>query len=172
MPKQLNRQPLIAAGTFLGAGMGGFVDGILFHQILQWHGMLTNRFPKTGVDFETAFRNAQINMFWDGIFHAFTWLMVAIGIALLWRAWQRTEVPLTTRTFIGSLAIGWGLFNLAEGLLDHHILHLHHVTEDSEHLVWDIGFLVYGGLLAAFGTMLIRSDRHIAPEEQQESNSR
>jgi len=34
--------PLIAAGIFLGLGLGGFVDGILLHQILQWHHMLSN----------------------------------------------------------------------------------------------------------------------------------
>jgi hypothetical protein len=25
----------------MGVGLGGFVDGILLHQILQWHHMLT-----------------------------------------------------------------------------------------------------------------------------------
>ena len=32
---QMNPRPLLAAGALLGIGMGGFVDGILFHQILQ-----------------------------------------------------------------------------------------------------------------------------------------
>jgi uncharacterized membrane protein len=56
----------------LGIGPGGFVDGILFHQILQWHGMLRTPYAKTGVDPETAVVNMQVNMFWDGLFHAFT----------------------------------------------------------------------------------------------------
>jgi uncharacterized membrane protein len=29
-------------GTVLGIGLGGVVDGILLHQILQWHHMLTS----------------------------------------------------------------------------------------------------------------------------------
>ena len=33
MANGLNRRPLIAAGTMLGIGMGGFVDGIVFHGI-------------------------------------------------------------------------------------------------------------------------------------------
>ena len=37
-----NSMPLIIAGIFLGLGLGGFVDGILLHQILQWHHMLSN----------------------------------------------------------------------------------------------------------------------------------
>lgn len=38
----LNRQPLIIAGIVLGLGQGGFFDGIVLHQILQWHHMFTN----------------------------------------------------------------------------------------------------------------------------------
>jgi Predicted membrane protein (DUF2243) len=30
-------------GILLGVGLGGFVDGIVLHQILQWHHMLTIR---------------------------------------------------------------------------------------------------------------------------------
>lgn len=29
-------------GIVLGVGLGGFVDGILLHQLLQWHHMLTS----------------------------------------------------------------------------------------------------------------------------------
>ena len=28
-------------GLLLGVGLGGFVDGIVFHQVLQWHHVLT-----------------------------------------------------------------------------------------------------------------------------------
>jgi uncharacterized membrane protein len=41
----LQRAPVIAPGLVIGAGLGGFVDGIVFHQILQWHGMLSSRIP-------------------------------------------------------------------------------------------------------------------------------
>ncbi len=30
-------QPLVAAGILQGVGLAGFFDGILFHQLLQWH---------------------------------------------------------------------------------------------------------------------------------------
>ena len=39
------RRPLVTAGILLGIGLGGFVDGIVFHQILQWHNMLSARIP-------------------------------------------------------------------------------------------------------------------------------
>ena len=41
----------------LGIGMGGFVDGILFHQVLQTHNMLSAKYPPT------TLVNAEINMF-------------------------------------------------------------------------------------------------------------
>ena len=36
-----DRRPPIAAGLLLGVGLSGCVDGIVFHQILQWDHMLT-----------------------------------------------------------------------------------------------------------------------------------
>ncbi|MEW4568469.1 DUF2243 domain-containing protein [Tautonia sp. JC769] len=156
MTSARNRRPLIAAGTLLGIGMGGFVDGILFHQILQLHNMLSARRPVVNLV------NSEINMFWDGLFHALTWTMTALGIALLWRAGQRPEVPWSTRTFLGSLAFGWGLFNLVEGVIDHHLLHVHHVVESLGPSVWDLVFLASGLVLIALGGLLIRRDRHSA----------
>jgi uncharacterized membrane protein len=150
---EASRRPLIAAGTALGIGMGGFADGILFHQILQVHNMLSAVLPPN------TLVNAEINMFWDGLFHAFTWTMTAVGLALLWRAVKEPSGPLSTRTFVGSLLLGWGLFNLVEGVIDHHILGIHHVVERPEHLPYDLAFLASGALLLAIGTLLVRGAR-------------
>ncbi len=43
--KALRLGPLVAAGLVLGVGFGGFVDGIVLHQILQWHNMLSSVVP-------------------------------------------------------------------------------------------------------------------------------
>lgn len=144
-----HRGVLIAAGTLLGIGLGGFVDGIVLHQILQWHNMLSSVVPTTDL---VAMKT---NMIWDGLFHAFTWLMTAAGLILLWRAGQRPDVPWSTRTFVGSLSLGWGLFNVVEGVIDHHVIGLHHVHPGTYQLAWDVGFLVFGALLAAVGWSLI-----------------
>jgi uncharacterized membrane protein len=101
-------------------------------------------------------------MFWDGLFHVFTWIMTALGLALLWKGFQRREVPLSTKTFVGSLALGWGLFNLVEGLIDHHLLHIHHVTETDNHLVWDLSLLASGVLLIAVGWIMISAGRRFS----------
>lgn len=146
------RGPLVAAGTCLGIGMGGFVDGIVFHQILQLHNMLSAvRPPTTLVDVE-------VNMFWDGLFHALTWTMTALGIALLWRATGRPDVLRSTRTLAGALTLGWGLFNSVEGAIDHHILGIHHVVEGPRHLPYDLAFLASGALLLLGGTLAIARD--------------
>ena len=157
MTVQPNYRPLIAAGTLLGIGLGGFVDGIVFHQLLQSHQMLTARYPTRGVDPSVAVVNLEINMFWDGLFHAVTWAMTIAGMSLLWRAARRPDVPLSTRVFIGSQALGWGLFNLVEGIIDHHIIHIHHVTETANHLLFDLAFLMSGVALVFLGLWLIRS---------------
>src|SRR5512145_2768434 len=79
------RRSLTAAGVFLGVGLGGFVDGIVLHQILQWHHLLTDlseheSFPQATV------QSLEENTLWDGLFHAATWIFVAVGLSLLWRA--------------------------------------------------------------------------------------
>jgi uncharacterized membrane protein len=143
----------MSAGVLLGAGMGGFVDGIALHQILQWHNMLSNVRPPTDL---VAMK---YNMVWDGLFHACTWLMVALGVWRLWVAGKRADVAWSTRTFAGSLVLGWGLFNFVEGMVDHQILGIHHVHPGRGQLAWDLGFLALGLLGIAVGWMSIRAGR-------------
>ena len=144
---------VISAGVLLGTGLGGFLDGIVLHQILQWHNMLSSQLPPTDIV------SMKVNMFWDGLFHAFTWLVTVVGLALLWRAGRRPEVPWSTRTFVGSLSLGWGAFNMVEGLIDHHWLGLHHVHPGAGQVAWDVGFLLFGALLVVVGWALIRAGR-------------
>ncbi|MFN3651282.1 MAG: DUF2243 domain-containing protein [Armatimonadota bacterium] len=119
--------------------------------MLQLHNMMSAVRPKTTVT------NVEINMFWDGLFHAFTWLTTALGLGTLWCAVRRPEVPLSTRALVGSLVLGWGVFNLVEGVLDHHILHLHHVVERLGVSIYDYVYLGVSVLLILLGGVLIRS---------------
>ena len=156
VPSAVVRSAVVRSGVVLGIGMGGFVDGILFHQILQLHSMLSNRVPRDSLV------NEQINMFWDGLFHAFTWICVAAGIAMLWRALNRGSAPLPGRLLWASLLAGWGLFNLIEGLIDHQILQLHHVYQNGNHTLWDMVFLASGVVLVLAGFRVIqRSGRTV-----------
>ncbi len=148
-----HRGPLLAAGILLGTGMGGFVDGIVLHQILQWHNMLSSVRPP--IDLVSM----KYNMIWDGLFHALTWATTAIGLAKLWRAGKRPDVPWSTRTFVGSLLMGWGLFNAIEGVVDHQVLGVHHVRPGSGELAWDLGFIASGLVMLAAGWAAVRAGR-------------
>lgn len=146
----MRRDVVRTAGILLGIGMGGFLDGILFHQIFQLHNMLSAvYYPDTLIKLE-------INMFWDGLFHAFTWLTTALGIWLLWRGCREGAPIPSTRGFVGSLLFGWGIFNFIEGLLDHHILEIHHVVERLGSSAWDLLFLASGVALTLLGRSLMK----------------
>lgn len=160
MRTNMDRMPLRTAGTVLGVGLGGFVDGIVLHQILQWHHMVTEPFPPDSV------QNLQLNTLGDGLFHAFAWMMTAVGLGLLWRASGRPDVLWTGRVLVGALAIGWGLFNLVEGIVDHHLLGIHHVRSGPDQLAWDLAFLAFGAALVIGGWILTRS-----PSDRQQARA-
>ena len=143
---------LVAAGILIGAGLlAGFVDGILLHEILQWHHMVTSVRPATNLS------NLEANTLADGLFHLGTWTLTVIGGVLLWRAGGRDDVPWSPKIFGGSLLFGAGLFNFIEGIVDHQILGIHHVKPGPNQLAWDIGFLIFGAGLALVGWILLRS---------------
>jgi uncharacterized membrane protein len=140
-------------GILLGLGLGGFLDGIMLHQVLQWHHLLSSKYPVDTVD------GLRMNTFADGMFHVVTWLAVLAGLAVLYarltgsprRAWTSGELW-------GWMLVGWGLFNLVEGLIDHHLLGIHHVRGGPYQLWWDLAFLALGALLVAGGLLLRRGD--------------
>lgn len=146
--------PLVGAGLVLGIGLGGFVDGIVLHQLLQWHNMLSSVTPP--VDLVTM----KYNMLWDGLFHALTWTMCAAGVALLFRAGRRADAAWDGRLLAGAMVGGWGLFNFVEGVIDHLVLGIHHVRPGEAQLAWDVGFVVLGGVgLMVLGYALARSGK-------------
>lgn len=148
---------LVVAGILLGLGLGGFFDGIVLHQLLQWHHMLSVPYPPTSVD------NLEINTLWDGLFHAATYLFTVTGLFLLWRAIHGSRTRWPTRLLVGALLIGWGLFNVVEGIINHQLLGIHHVRQDiapgAGQLAWDLGFLAWGALMLIVGWLLVRSGR-------------
>ncbi|MEZ0074641.1 DUF2243 domain-containing protein [Planotetraspora sp. GP83] len=128
-----------SAGLVLGLGVGGFIDGILLHQLLGWHHMLSGWFP----------HDERINMIGDGLFHAGCLVLVLAGIALLARS-----RPARGRELAGWMIAGWGVFNLVEGLVDHEILGVHHVRHGPYQLAYDLSFLAFGAVLVALGLLV------------------
>lgn len=152
--KELASVPLTSASLILGIGIGGFADGIVLHQVLQWHEMLTNKIAADTV------LNKSVNMFWDGIFHLFTLITTTVGVILLWKLLNRRNINRSGYLLSGGFFSGWGLFNLVEGIIDHHILGLHNVRKLTPNQdAWNYGFLAFGIVLLLLGAILIRKGK-------------
>jgi uncharacterized membrane protein len=148
----------VTAGILLGLGLGGFFDGIVLHQILQWHHIATS----AGYPADTL-ENLELNVTLDGIFHASTYIFTACGLALLWRTARRPHFRWSAKLLSATMLMGFGLFNIVEGVIDHHLLGLHHVNETvprDQWIYWDIGFLVWGAGMLAGGWFLLRRGQH------------
>ncbi len=146
-----NRARLMVAAMLLGIGLGGFFDGIVLHQILQWHHMVSTPVPPTTVE------NLQLNTTGDGLFHAATWIVTLAGVFVLMASNGARSNPGGTQTLVGGMLVGWGLFNVMEGLIDHHLLNLHHVRPGSDELLYDVAFLAWGALMLLVGMWLMRT---------------
>ncbi|MBA3945271.1 MAG: DUF2243 domain-containing protein [Herpetosiphonaceae bacterium] len=142
------------AGIWLGLGVGGFFDGIVLHQVLQWHHMLSSAgYPPNSV------HNLQVNTLADGLFHVMTYIFVGIGLAILWHSASRTHLSWSGKMLAGTLLMGFGTFNLVEGTINHQILGIHHVNERvprSQWIYWDLGFLAWGAAMLVGGWLLWR----------------
>jgi uncharacterized membrane protein len=96
------------------------------------------------------------NMLADGLFHAATWILVVLGLWLLWKA-RREARQASGWELVGWMLAGWGIFNLVEGVIDHQLLGIHHVRGES--LAWDLSFLAFGAALCIGGLLLARGHR-------------
>lgn len=149
----MGRNPPIWPSVLLGIGLGGFLDGIVLHQLLQWHHMLSSEAccPTSSV------AGLEDNTLADGIFHAVTWIVTLAGSFLAVRAWRPGDLAPPWLAHIGGLIAGWGIFNVLDSA-NHFILGLHHIRDDLGGPVgWDIGFLVFALALVAIGAAMARA---------------
>ena len=139
------------AGIVLGLGLGGFIDGIVLHQILGWHHLVCTTETCQAETVEALkTQNTQ-----DGFFHLATWLLTLAGIQLLFRAGRPPHRNWSGKALIGGLLAGWGVFNFVEGLIDHQILGIHHVLlGHPREFLFDMLFLASGVVLILGGWMM------------------
>jgi uncharacterized membrane protein len=139
---------LFGGALLLGAGLGAFLDGITLHQVLQWHAMISS------VVVPVDLVSSKVNMFWDGVFHLYSWLATLAAIVIVVREVPKAAPEVRARAVGGGALAGWGFFNLVEGVIDHQIFGLHHVHPGVDELAWDIGFIASGVVLIAVGFVI------------------
>lgn len=137
------------AGFLLGFAMGGFFDGILLHQVLQWHHLLSL------VPGE-PFRDIKVQILADGLFHLLMYLIAAVGLFKLWKA--RAAATAGDRTLLASAVFGFGAWNIVDAVVFHWILELHHIRLDSVNpILWDLlWFIVFGAAFVVLAWWLGR----------------
>ena len=117
------KRSLINIGSIvLGFGFMGALDGIIFHQLLQWHSVVMQ-----------TDRAGQI--FSDGVFHFGVTIALIVGGVLLWLAGKPSDLSRGVRLLVGGFLIGSGIFNVVEGLINHHLLQIHRVKPGKHEIL-------------------------------------
>ncbi len=131
----------LLSGALIGVGVAGFVDEVVFHQLLHWHHFYDRGTSAAG-------------LVSDGFFHAFTWTAVVVGLFLLADLHRRlATVP--GRVWAGGL-LGGGAFQLYDGLVHHKLLQLHQVRYGVELLPYDLAWNASGAVALVVGLVLLR----------------
>lgn len=154
------KMPLVQAGLVLGLGFGGLADGIVLHQVLGWHHLIClSAHCRPASITQLQMQNQQ-----DGLFHLALWLLMLGGTAMLFIATRAAGRLASGRDLFGAVLAGWGCFNFVEGVVDHHILGIHHVLPGhSYQLCFDLLFLAVGLVLICVGARLVRRPVRIDP---------
>jgi uncharacterized membrane protein len=131
---------LVRAGFVLGFAFGGFFDGILLHQVLQWHHLLSL------VEAE-AVRDLRVQILADGLFHVLMYAIAAIGLWMLWRGRRGFDTPGHDMRVLAAAALGFSVWQFVDVVLFHWILQIHRIRVGVPNpLAYDIGWLVVFGL--------------------------
>lgn len=128
---------------FLGFAFGGFFDGILLHQIFQWHHLLSGVSDPSDLRFQVLA---------DGLFHAAMYGIGCVGLALLWSVRTGFNRAGAGLHLVAWFMVGFGAWHLVDAVLVHWILGLHRIRQESATpIVWDLVFFALGLVFTAAG---------------------
>jgi uncharacterized membrane protein len=130
----------IVTGVLMGLGVAGFIDETVFHQLLHWH-----HFYDKG--------SATAGLVSDGFFHAGSWICIVAGI-FLFADLQRRRATVPKRLWAGAL-LGWGGFQVYDGLFQHKVLGLHQIRYHVDILPYDLVWNIAGGVGFLIGVALL-----------------
>ncbi|HYD96303.1 MAG TPA: DUF2243 domain-containing protein [Noviherbaspirillum sp.] len=142
---------LSGAGFLLGFSLGGFFDGILLHQVMQWHHLLS------GIG-RPPFDDLRVQLLADGLFHAAMYVIAAAGLWKLLKARFALVDRASDRLLVAAALIGFGAWHIVDAVLSHWVLGLHRIRMDVPNpLLWDLlWFGVFGVLFVAAGLLMRR----------------
>jgi uncharacterized membrane protein len=130
----------VLAGVLIGVGVAAFLDETVFHQLLHWHHFYDGSTQEAG-------------LVSDGIFHAGGWIAIVVGL-FLFADLQRRRVTVPKRVWAGGL-LGWGLFQVYDGLFQHKVLGLHQIRYEVDLLPYDLAWNLSGAVGAVIGAVLL-----------------
>ena len=100
----VSQLPPTVSGLLYGLGLGGFIDGIVLHQILQWHHMVSDlsRYPVGTI------AGLEVNTLADGFFHLATWVLVLVASIAAITAWRQGRLAPNWSFHFGLVLTGLG----------------------------------------------------------------
>ncbi|MET9361088.1 DUF2243 domain-containing protein [Streptomyces sp. NPDC006632] len=151
-PQQPRTRPRHArsawSGVLIGVGVAAFVDETVFHQLLHWHHFYDRSTPDIG-------------LVSDGLFHAFGWFAVVIGLFMV--ADLRHRAALAGRALAGGILAGAGGFQLYDGTVQHKLMGLHQIRYHVDLAPYDLTWNILAVVFLAAGALLLRAGRR-APD--------
>ncbi|MGV3570413.1 MAG: DUF2243 domain-containing protein [Ramlibacter sp.] len=138
------------AGLLLGFSLGGFFDGILLHQVLQWHHLLSNVQA-------AALQDLRAQLLADGLFHLLMYFIAAWALYLLWRARADYSAPGADRALWARALVGFGAWHIADSVFSHWITGIHRIRVDAPNpLFWDLLWFAVFGLVPLLAGWLMQ----------------
>ncbi|CAD7027796.1 hypothetical protein REJC140_02546 [Pseudorhizobium endolithicum] len=136
------------SGLALGFAFGGFFDGILLHQVLQWHHLLS------GLD--GAAGDIRLLILTDGLFHVLMYVVAGVGLWLLWQGRGQFATPASDRLLLGNVLIGFGAWHILDAVLSHWLLGIHRIRMDTDNpLFWDLLWLAVFGIVPLLAGLVL-----------------
>lgn len=142
------KSPWFRWTAVLGFALGGFFDGILLHQVLQWHHLLS---LVPGLD------DLRLQVLWDGYFHMLMYAIAAAALWGLWRAYRRNVAAPSASSLLAAALLGFGIWNVVDAVLSHWTLGIHRIRLDTLHpLAWDLAWLAVFGVVPLVAGLVLR----------------
>jgi uncharacterized membrane protein len=136
------------AGVLGGVGLAAFLDEVVFHQLLHWHHLYDRGTPDAA-------------LVSDGLFHAAGWIAVVASLFTYADLQRRGDT--VRRRLVAGVLVGWGGFQLYDGLVQHKLLGLHQIRYGVDLLGYDLAWNTAGGVGLVVGLLLLARSPRVRP---------